>query len=206
MKKESPLFVVFEGIDGSGKSTLCKAVTELLLKKEIPALSFTEPTNLETGKFLRKFLKGEIELKPEEQIDAFLSDREESLKQNILPALQSGKNVLLDRYMYSTAAYQSGPDLSPETILQKNLERNFRIPDVLFYLNLQPKVALERLSRRKEEKERFETLSQLEKIHSAYERILPRETIRIDAEKGPDQIARECLDILLERIRIEKES
>ncbi|WP_269750283.1 dTMP kinase [Leptospira ainlahdjerensis] len=206
MKKESPLFVVFEGIDGSGKSTLCRSVTELLLKEEIPAVSFTEPTHLETGKFLRKFLRGEIELKTEEQIEAFLADREESLKQNILPALKSGKNVLLDRYMYSTAAYQSGPDLSPETILQKNLDQKFRIPDVLFYLNLKPKIALERLSRRKEEKERFETLSQLEKIHSAYERILPKETIRIDAEKGPDQIAEECLKILLDRIRIKKKN
>ncbi|RHX85901.1 dTMP kinase [Leptospira stimsonii] len=204
MKKESPLFVVFEGIDGSGKSTLCRSITELLLKEGIPSASFTEPTNLETGKFLRKFLRGEIDLNREEQIEAFLSDREESLNQNILPALEEGKNVLLDRYMYSTAAYQSGPDFPPETILQKNLERNFRIPDLLFYLNLNPKVALERLSRRKEEKERFETLSQLEKIHSAYERILPGETIRIDAEKGPDQIANECLSILLKRIRNEE--
>ncbi|MBW0433701.1 dTMP kinase [Leptospira yasudae] len=200
MKIEKPVFVVFEGIDGSGKSTLCKSLTEKLVERGIPSVGFTEPTNLETGKVLRKFLRGEIELGREEQIEAFLNDREESLKQNILPSLQSGKNVLLDRYMYSTAAYQSGDDLSPEAILTQNLNRNFRTPDLLFYLDLNPATALERLSRRKEDKERFETLTQLKKVHAAYERILPKEAIRIDGERGPDEIAQECLSILLKRI------
>ncbi|ABJ79713.1 dTMP kinase [Leptospira borgpetersenii serovar Hardjo-bovis] len=197
MKIEKPIFVVFEGIDGSGKSTLCKSLTEKLTERGIPSVNFTEPTNFETGKYLRKFLRGEIDLERKEQIDAFLNDREESLRQNILPSLESGKNVLLDRYMYSTAAYQSGDDLLPETIIEKNLKKNFKIPDLLFYLDLNPAIALERLSQRKENKERFETLAQLEKIRSAYNRILPKETIRIDGVKGPDEIVQECLEIFL---------
>ncbi|EMN11887.1 dTMP kinase [Leptospira borgpetersenii] len=197
MKIEKPIFVVFEGIDGSGKSTLCKSLTEKLTERGIPSVNFTEPTNFETGKYLRKFLRGEIDLERKEQIDAFLNDREESLRQNILPSLESGKNVLLDRYMYSTAAYQSGDDLLPETIIEKNLKKNFKIPDLLFYLDLNPTIALERLSQRKENKERFETLAQLEKIRSAYDRILPKETIRIDGVKGPDEIVQECLEIFL---------
>ncbi|EMS81984.1 dTMP kinase [Leptospira noguchii] len=201
MKNKKPIFVVFEGIDGSGKSTLCKSLTKKLIELGIPSVTFTEPTNLETGKYLRKFLRGEIELGKEEQIQAFLNDREESLKQNILPALNSDKNVLLDRYMYSTAAYQSGDDLSPEIILKKNLDRNFKIPDLLFYLDLSPTIALERLNRRKEDKERFETLTQLEKIHSAYEKILPKDTIQIDGNKEPNQIVSECLEIFLKKIK-----
>lgn len=62
-------------------------------------------------------------------------------------------------------------------------------------MDLNPVIALERLNRRKEGKERFETLAQLEKIRSAYDRILPKETIRIDGEKGPDEIVLECLEI-----------
>ncbi|UOG29832.1 dTMP kinase [Leptospira noguchii] len=201
MKNKKPIFVVFEGIDGSGKSTLCKSLTKKLIELGIPSVTFTEPTNLETGKYLRKFLRGEIELGKEEQIQAFLNDREESLKQNILPALNSDKNVLLDRYMYSTAAYQSGNDLSPEIILKKNLDRNFKIPDLLFYLDLSPTIALERLNRRKEDKERFETLTQLEKIHSAYEKILPKDTVRVDGNKEPNQIVLECLEIFLKKIK-----
>ncbi|WP_061222003.1 dTMP kinase [Leptospira weilii] len=200
MKIEKPIFAVFEGIDGSGKSTLCKSLVEKLVERGIPSVAFTEPTNFETGKYLRKFLRGEIELGREEQINAFLNDREESLRQNILPSLESGRNVLLDRYMYSTAAYQSDDDLLPESIIEKNLNRNFRIPDLLFYLDLNPVIALERLNRRKEGKERFETLAQLEKIRSAYDRILPKETIRIDGEKGPDEIVLECLEIFLKNI------
>lgn len=103
--------------------------------------------------------------------------------------------------MYSTAAYQSGDDLSPEMILKKNLNRNFKIPDLLFYLDLSPSIALERLNRRKEGKERFETLAQLEKIRSAYEKILPKDTIRIDGNKNQNQIVQECLEIFLTNIK-----
>ncbi|TGK31825.1 dTMP kinase [Leptospira gomenensis] len=199
MSSAKPLFVVFEGIDGSGKSTLCKSTTLALGERGIPATSFTEPTHWETGQFLRKFLRGEIELDREEQIEAFLADREESLRKNVLPSLRSGKNVLLDRYLYSTAAYQSGSDFSPEDIVRKNLERNFPLPDVLFFLDLKPALALERLSVRKETAERFETLQQLERIYDSYRRILPPDTIWIDAEKKPEVLVEECLEILIRK-------
>lgn len=67
----------------------------------------------------------------------------------------------------------------------------------MLYEVITPAIALERLSQRKENKERFETLAQLEKIRSAYDRILPKETIRIDGVKGPDEIVQECLEIFL---------
>ncbi|MDV6234470.1 dTMP kinase [Leptospira ellisii] len=197
MSSTKPLFIVFEGIDGSGKSTLCKSVTEALCERGIPAVSFTEPTHWETGQYLRKFLRGEIELERKDQIEAFLADREESLRRNVLPSLRSGRNVLLDRYFYSTAAYQSEVDFSPEEIVRKNLERNFPLPDVLFFLDLKPALALERLSARTKIRERFETLQQLERIYDSYRRILPPETIRIDAEKTPEVLVEECLEILI---------
>lgn len=197
MSSTKPLFIVFEGIDGSGKSTLCKSLTEALCERGIPAVSFTEPTHWETGQYLRKFLRGEIELERKDQIEAFLADREESLRRNVLPSLRSGRNVLLDRYFYSTAAYQSEVDFSPEEIVRKNLERNFPLPDVLFFLDLKPALALERLSARTKIRERFETLQQLERIYDSYRRILPPETIRIDAEKTPEVLVEECLEILI---------
>ncbi|TGK12470.1 dTMP kinase [Leptospira fletcheri] len=184
-----PGFFVFEGLDGSGKSTLSRHVFDLLSRKGVPSICFAEPTKFETGLYLRKFLSGELELSGEEQIGAFLKDREVSLQRNILPALNEEKIVLLDRYMYSTAAYQSGPEFSAREILERNRAYGFPEPDLLFYLDLEPKQALARLEGRKEAKERFESLGTLEKIRNSYESILPENTVRLDANRRPEELA-----------------
>ncbi|PNV74657.1 dTMP kinase [Leptospira inadai] len=191
-----PGFFVFEGLDGSGKSTLSRYLFDRLSQQSVPAICFAEPTQYETGQYLRKFLRGEIELSGEEQIQAFLKDRKVSLEKNVLPALAEGKIVLLDRYMYSTAAYQSGPAFSSQEILKRNLEQGFPQPDLLFYLDLDPELALERMEGRENSKERFESLEVLRKIRNSYENILPSSTIRLDARKTSTELA----DIVLEKI------
>ncbi|PJZ65257.1 dTMP kinase [Leptospira wolffii] len=184
----TPGFYVFEGLDGSGKSTLCRLLLDRLVSKGVPCISFAEPTKYESGIFLRRFLSGEIELSPEEQIRAFLDDRAVSLERNILPALREKKIVLLDRYMYSTAAYQAGKQFSASEILRRNLDRGFPEPISVFYLELSPETALSRLQSRNEKTERFETLSVLRKISEAYEEILPANTIRLDAKLAPERL------------------
>lgn len=184
----TPGFYVFEGLDGSGKSTLCRQLLDRLASKGVPCISFAEPTKYESGIYLRKFLRGEIELTPEKQIEAFLADRQVSLERNILPALKEKKIVLLDRYMYSTAAYQAGKSFSAKEILQMNLDRGFPEPEKIFYLDLLPETALARLQGRGEEKERFETLGILRKISSAYEEILPENTVRLDANRTSEEL------------------
>ncbi len=185
----TPGFYVFEGLDGTGKSTLSRLLLDRLFSKDVPCICFAEPTRYESGMYLRKFLSGEIELSPEKQIEAFLADREVSLERNILPALAEKKIVLLDRYMYSTAAYQAGEKYSAKEILQKNLERGFPEPELVFYLELAPEKALARLQNRDTAVERFETLSALQKIADAYEEILPANTIRLDANLNPTELA-----------------
>ncbi|TGK00137.1 dTMP kinase [Leptospira langatensis] len=185
----TPGFYVFEGLDGSGKSTLTRRLLDLLQSKDVPAICFAEPTRYESGIYLRKFLSGEIELSPEKQIEAFLADREVSLQRNILPSLAEKKIVLLDRYMYSTAAYQSGENFSAKEILEKNLERKFPEPELVFYLDLKPEEALSRLKVRDTTADRFETISALQKIAKAYEEILPENTIRLDANLSPEALA-----------------
>ncbi|TGL64625.1 dTMP kinase [Leptospira sarikeiensis] len=193
----TPGFYVFEGLDGSGKSSLTVRVLDLLSSKHVPAICFAEPTRYESGLYLRKFLSGEIELTPEKQIEAFLSDREVSLQKNILPSLSEKKIVLLDRYMYSTAAYQSGENFSAKEILQKNLDRGFPEPELIFYLEIEPEDALARLKGRDTTKDRFETISALKKIKNAYEEILPENTIRLNAKLSPEELPK----LVLEKIR-----
>ena len=104
-------FIVFEGIDGAGTSTQIE-----ILKKRADADRFfftTEPTDSETGKFLRKMLKGDVELDPCTSAFLFAADRNEHLYGNggtncgVVAQAQSGKIVVSDRYLFSSLTYQS---------------------------------------------------------------------------------------------------
>ncbi|HNH07452.1 MAG TPA: dTMP kinase, partial [Leptospiraceae bacterium] len=106
-----PFFIVIEGIDGSGKSTLSKSLFSEL-SRNMECCLFSEPTQFETGLKIRKHLKGEISLSKADLISEFLEDRKLSIERNIQPSLSQGKNVILDRYFYSMAAYQSDSSTS----------------------------------------------------------------------------------------------
>jgi len=150
------MFIVLEGIDGSGKTTLSENLIHALNSLETKSIRFSEPTKFESGIYIRKFLKGEIELSPTEQMEAFLLDREASVSINILPALHSKKIVVLDRYYYSTAAYQASEKISAEGILHLNLQKNFPKPDLLFFIDVKPEDAIKRIQQRGTTKEVFE--------------------------------------------------
>lgn len=188
-------------MDGSGKTTVSKNICEILNKKKIPCFWSKEPTDFPTGLKIRKFLKGEMNLDSKEQIDAFLEDRQVSVSENILPNLNRGTSVILDRYYYSTAAYQSSDEFPAKTILNLNLEKKFPIPDLIIYLDIPPEVSLKRIENRLQEgedKERFETLALLAKIRKAYAEVIPHNAFLVDAELPEDQVSEICLERILD--------
>lgn len=201
MKKNS-LFIVIEGIDGSGKTTLAKNLTETLNSYQIPTQYFHEPTHFEHGNKIRKFLQGELKLSKKELIDLFLLDRESSVKKNIVPSLQNGSCVILDRYLYSMAAYQGDETYSPFQILEMNLQKNFPLPDLLFFLNIPVQVALLRIQRRGKKQEIFDSTAQLEIILQNYTKILPPNTIYLDAQKNQKELIEECLQHFKEELKL----
>jgi len=191
------MFIVIEGIDGSGKTSLSNNLAKKLNELGKSSIRFSEPTNFESGKYIRKFLKGEIILSKKEQIDAFISDREISVLNNIRPALQDKKIVILDRYYYSTAAYQASEDYSPQEILYLNLEKNFPKPDLLFYIDLQPEIALGRISNRNDQKEIFESIEQLTKINYNFKNVLPNSKIMLNGLLAQEELVNLCLKYIL---------
>ncbi|WCL48352.1 dTMP kinase [Leptospira sp. GIMC2001] len=183
------IFIVIEGIDGSGKSTLAKRLCESLKNVGKATSLYREPTDYPSGKYLREFLTGKIELNRDEQLEAFINDRKESVKLNILPSLARNEIVILDRYFYSTAAYQGNEQLSPKHILAMNVKEGFPIPDFLFYLEIDPTIALNRIQSSRSSMDRFETLDKLKAIEKNYNEILPNFAVRLDAElKTEDNI------------------
>lgn len=191
------MFIVIEGIDGSGKTSLSNNLVNKLNELGKSSTRFSEPTSFESGKYIRKFLKGDILLSKKEQIDAFIFDREISVLKNIKPALQDNKIVVLDRYYYSTAAYQASEDFSPEEILNLNLEKKFPKPDLLFYINIPPELAYKRISSRNDQKEIFESIDELTKINSNFHTVLPSTKIILDGLLSENELVNSCLKHIL---------
>lgn len=183
------LFIVFEGIDGTGKTTQIAQLLQYLLQNNYQAISFYQPTHGPWGKKLRQlFIDGHI-IPIKDEIQLSVNDRRESVETCILPALRENKIVLLDRYYWSNAAYQGILDESFEYILQQNKE--FPEPDVIVYFEIDTEIAYKRiLNERKEIPNKFETLSNLQKSKQIFHNLVQGNyfsgtLIKVSAEKEP---------------------
>ena len=171
-------FAAFEGIDGSGTSTQLKLLAERLTPERI--FPTAEPTTGETGKFIRRILKGEFLVDDRTMTYLFAADRCEHFfgKNGIAEKAASGKLVVSDRYLFSSLAYQSvfcGKELP--TLLNSP----FPLPELLFYFKIDAQTALSRVAERGEQMEIYEKLDTQQKIIAQYERILSEYESR---EKG----------------------
>ena len=170
---EKGIFIVVDGIDGSGKSEIIKMLHNYLFSKnkKYRILTTREPTNGVYGSHIRQILTEERDpvLNRERLMELFIKDREEHLKKTIVPFLNNSNNdesniVLCDRYYYSTIAFQGAQGLDMNEIIDKN--KNFRKPDIAFILDSEPELALKRIEYRK--KEKFEQLEFMKKIRQNF--------------------------------------
>ncbi|MDH5718391.1 MAG: dTMP kinase [Spirochaetia bacterium] len=169
-------FFVIEGIDGSGKSTLAEGLFKKITEK-YKCIKISEPTNESLwGKEIRNILKSgqkqdkALSLKLRE---LFKKDRIWDIENRILPALENNKIVLLDRYYFSTAAYQGETNNEVNEIINEYKEDSKIInPHCVLYLNLGIEEALQRVKQRNDKKEIFEYRDSLKRIINNYEYIL----------------------------------
>ena len=167
------IFIVVDGIDGSGKSEIIKMLHNYLFSKhkKYRILTTREPTNGVYGSKIRQMLKYENDPKSNRKqlMELFIKDRKEHLKNIIEPFLKNSDRhelniVICDRYYYSTIAFQSAQGLDIKLLTEKN--KKFRTPDIAFILDIEPTLALERINYRK--KEKFEQLNFMKKIRENY--------------------------------------
>ncbi|MDZ4727500.1 MAG: dTMP kinase [Leptospira sp.] len=190
-------FFVFEGIDGSGKTTLSKLVANKLeAPPNIEIIWHREPTDGAYGKQIRNFLTGRITLTKTEQMELFLKDRHQSVTEVIRPNITKGNIVIQDRYIYSTAAYQGGNEFTCEEILLKNEEQGFPKPNLVFFIDLTPEEARERRVARGGKKEYFDEDSSQNLIYQNYMKILPANTVFLDGNANLEELT----TIVLEQI------
>jgi len=181
LKPDSGYLIVFEGIDGTGKSTHCKLLEQYLINQNIDVVRLFEPTKGEWGLKIRKILtEGRQGISPKEELDLFIKDREDDVERNILPALSQNKIVLIDRYYFSTAAYQGALGLDPESIVKMN-EVFAPKPDLVLLFHTSPEECLKRIEQSRNGFSSFEQLEYLQKVQKIFDSFSRPEIKKIDS-------------------------
>jgi dTMP kinase len=192
--------IVFEGIDGAGKSTQAKLLRDRLTGLGWPVLLTAEPSDGPVGTTLRSL---KSRLAPQEEAQRFTEDRAYHVEHVILPALNEGRIVICDRYVYSSIAYQGAREVDPKNIITAN-EAFAVAPNVIFLLEISVEHALERVvTDRGEVITPFEARESLERVNSIYARLDDLLLVRIDAAGSVEQVHATIVDALAKRVGFE---
>ncbi len=197
------LLIVFEGTDGTGKSTQLQLLAKALKEKGLPVVTTREPTEGEYGQKIRQLYAHRHTVSLEKELDLFLADRKEHVEQLLSPALESGKVILCDRYYLSTVAYQGAAGLDPQLILTRN---DFAPePDLALLFHAPIQTGVNRITQgRGEELNDFEKEDYLHQVASMFAQMKLPFIRRIDAARTIEAIHSDVLGLvqpLLEKLQ-----
>jgi len=185
-------FIVVEGLDGAGTTTLANTLRARLEQNGVSVLLTREPSDLAVGRLIREALTDSVGVSDGVLPFLFAADRKDHLERQIEPELSSGNWVISDRYLASSLAYQS---LAVPFESVAALNSSFRKPDLTLFVEAPAEVCVDRISSRGEESERFESLDRLKIVAQAYDRALDwciargEHIVRIDGRPDADTVA-----------------
>lgn len=169
MKKN--LFIAFEGLDGSGKSTQVKLLSEKLKKAGHKVYCTFEPTDSPIGAVIRNIFTHRIEADHRTIAGLFVADRLDHLlnKTNgILKKMEEGYTVITDRYYFSSYAYH-GTHMSMDWVIDANsLSADLLRPDLNIYIDISPEISMNRLTNVRSSMELYETMENLRSVREKY--------------------------------------
>ena len=192
------ILIAVEGIDGAGKTTLVGKLRDVLSAAGETVVNSKEPTDGKWGKMIRESAQSG-RLRPVEELRAFVEDRREHVAHKIRPALDRGDIVILDRYFYSTIAYQGARENNVQSLCNE-MRDEFPIPDAVLLLDAPPAITLHRVCGRGDIPNEFERLEALESVRSIFTRManVLSEIHVVDARRGIDDVFQDAAHILLE--------
>ena len=196
------LLIVFEGIDGSGKSTQAARLAARLREAGHAVVETREPYDCEAGRRIREMARGPEPVAPEQELAWFAEQRREHVREVIAPALARGEVVVCDRYFLSTVAYQGARGLDADAILRES-ESEFPIPDLVLFIRVDVATGLHRAAARGGPAEpAFEEARFLERVSAQYGAIEREYLMEIDGSADPDTVATALSRALRDRLGI----
>ncbi|MEL6119706.1 MAG: dTMP kinase [Pseudomonadota bacterium] len=202
------MFISFEGIDGSGKSTQARRLADALREKGHEVVLTREPGGSPGAEEIRTMvLEGDPERwSPETELLLFTAARRDHLERLILPALAAGQIVICDRFADSTRVYQGlrGPDLRQKVDMLHDL-MIVREPDLTILVDMDPEVGLARALGRQGTEERFERFgADLQtKMRAGFldlANAAPKRYVVVDGARTEDTVARQIESIVTSRL------
>jgi len=188
-------FICIEGIDGCGKTTQARRLVRNLRRKGFDAVYTTEPSSGKVGRLIRRYVldrKKRVLIALEALL--FAADRVDHVETEIKPALEKGKVVVCDRYVYSTLAYQGAAGLDLKWIEQIN--RFALVPDLALFLDVPPDIVVKRF---KPKRSVMETPQNLQRVREVYMKMVgDGRLVLLDGNKTVDDVADDVLKVVLD--------
>jgi len=192
--KGKGFFICVEGLDGCGKTTQTKLLVGRLRKMGYDAVCTAEPSRGKIGRFIKKYcLHGEKRVSTVVEALLFAADRFEHVESEIILALNEGKIIVSDRYVYSSLAYQGAAGLDLKWIEMIN-EHAIR-PDLAIFVDVEPEVVIQRLKPKKSVMENLETQWKVREVYIKF--VEERELVKIDGNRSKKEVAGDILKVVL---------
>ena len=197
MKKKG-VFICIEGLDASGKTTHAHRLVRNLQRKGFDAVYTTEPSRGEIGRFIRTYILQRKKRVPS-VVEAllFAVDRVDHVEKEIKPALEEGKVVVSDRYVYSSLAYQGAAGLDLKWI--EEINRLALPPDLAIYIDVPPEVVVKRLRRKKSVMERLETQRRVREVYTKF--VENGKLLPIDGNRTKGEVAKDILIVAFDFLK-----
>ncbi len=192
------VFICIEGIDASGKSTQARWLVRSLRRRGFDAIYTTEPSKGEVGSFIRRYV-----LQRKRRVPAvveallFAVDRVDHVESKIERALESGKIVVSDRYVYSSLAYQGAAGLDIGWI--KQINRMALPPDLAIYIDVPPEVVVKRMRRRRSVMENLENQRRVREVYMKF--VREGRLVLVNGNRPGSEVAQNILAVVLKRLK-----
>lgn len=200
-RTDQALYIIFEGIDGAGKSSRIQTLTQALEMRDFRVKCLFEPTNGPFGKEIRSRARHGPEMTVEEELELFIKDRRAHIQGDLSQSLADYDVVIQDRSYLSSAAYQSAKincPHSPQQILE--LHDFVPKPDLVVYLDLDVDTALTRVGQRGES-DAFENAERLKRVRANYLSIQQSNWLCLDATLSPESLDHAIIEAVLKALQ-----
>ena len=186
--------ICIEGLDASGKTTQARRLVRNLRRRGFEAVYTTEPSSGEIGRFIRsRVLQRRKRVPSVVEALLFAVDRIDHVERRIKLALQEGKVVVCDRYVFSSIAYQGATGLNMKWI--EEINRAVIPPDLAIYLDVPAEVVVKRMKRKRSVMERLQVQRRVQEVYMKL--VQSGRLTPINANRPADEVSKNILEVTL---------